>query len=348
MHNRNAGFIRTISFINEYVILKLTIKTLAFAVSAVAAAAAHAATQPQRPDNYPRKPVRLLVGIPPGGGIDTVARVVAQSLSEHWGQSMLVDNRTGAGGAIAMEIAAKSAPDGYTLLAGSVGTIASATPFKKVAFDTRKAYAPIIQMNSQPYVLAINPALPINTVSQLIAHAKRAPGALNYASTGVGSSSHLGMEFFKLAAGVDMVHVPYRGLGAAMIDVISGQIQLMFGAAIIVTPNVRSGKLKALAVGSLQRSPAYPMLPTVSESGLPGFEWVNSYAIFAPAATPMAIVSAINTAVGQVVGLPEVQKKLAADGVESVAPNTPAEFSDYFSQQVAKFVKFFRESGIKL
>src|SRR5258706_15317199 len=281
-------------------------------------------TYAQHPDRlaqpYPNKPVRLLVGIPPGGGIDIVARTIAQSLAERWGQTVLVDNRTGAGGAIAMDIAAQSAPDGYTLLAGSVGTIASATPLKKVAFDTRKAYAPIIQMNSQPYVLAINPALPINTVSQLIAHAKRAPGALNYASTGVGSSSHLGMEFFKLAAGVDMVHVPYRGLGAAMIDVISGQIQLMFGAAIIVTPNVRSGKLKALAVGSLQRSPAYPMLPTVSESGLAGFEWVNSYAIFAPAATPMAIVSAINTAVGAAVGLPRTLEEIPAGPALSRAP----------------------------
>jgi tripartite-type tricarboxylate transporter receptor subunit TctC len=234
---------------NEYVILKLTIKTLqvAFAVSAVAAAAAHAATQPQRPDNYPRKPVRLLVGIPPGGGIDTVARVVAQSLSEHWGQSVLVDNRTGAGGAIAMEIAAQSAPDGYTLLAGSVGTVASATPLKKVAFDTRKAYAPIIQMNSQPYVLAINPAL-----------------------------------------------------------------------------------------------------PTISESGLPGFEWSNSYALFAPAGTLPAIVLALNREVGEIVKLPDVQRKLAADGVEAVAPNSPAQFSDIFAREVAKFVKFFRESGIKL
>ena len=153
---------------DEYVVLKLKTLQVAF-VSAVAAAAAHAATQLQRPDNYPRKPVRLLVGIPAGGGIDTVARVVAQSLSEHWGQSVLVDNRTGAGGAIAMDIAAQSAPDGYTLLAGSVGTVASATPLKKVAFDTRTAFAPIFQMNSQPYVLAVNPSLPIITISQLFA-----------------------------------------------------------------------------------------------------------------------------------------------------------------------------------
>jgi tripartite-type tricarboxylate transporter receptor subunit TctC len=319
----------------------------AFTVVACVATAT-AAAQLQRPGNYPRKSVRLLVGIPPGGGIDTVARAVAQSLSERWGQSVLVDNRTGAGGAIAMEVAAQAASDGYTLLAGSVGTVATATPLKKVEFDTRKVYAPVIRMYSQPYVLAAEPSLPVTSVRELIAYAKSRPGTLNYASTGVGSASHLGMEFFKFNAGVDLVHVPYRGLGAAMIDVMSGQIQLLFGAAIIVTPNVRSGKLKALAVGSLQRSPAYPTLPTVSESGLPGFEWGNSYAIFAPAATPVATVFAINKAVGEVVGLPEVQKKFAADGVEPVAPNTFVEFRNYFAREIAKFEKFFRESGIKL
>ena len=297
---------------------------------------------------YPNKPIRMLVGIPPGGGIDIVARTIAQSLAERWGQTVLVDNRTGAGGAIAMELATQAAPDGYTLLAGSLSTIASATPLKKVTFDTRKAYAPIIQMNSQPYVLAINPSLPISTVRQLIAYAKRAPGALNYASTGIGSSSHLGMEFFKLAAGIDVVHVPYRGLGAAMVDVISGQIQLLFGAAIIVTPNVRSGKLKALAVGSLQRSPAYPALPTIAESGLPGFEWSNSYALFAPAGTLPAIVLALNREVGAIVHLPEVQKKLAADGVEAVAPNSPAQFSNIFAREVSKFEQFFKASDIRL
>jgi tripartite-type tricarboxylate transporter receptor subunit TctC len=311
-------------------------------------AAATAAAQHQQPGNYPRKSIRLLVGIPPGGGIDTVARAVAQSLAERWGQSVLVDNRTGAGGAIAMEVATQAAPDGYTLLAGSVGTVATATPLRKVEFDTRKVYAPVIRMYSQPYVLAAEPSLPVTSVRELIAYAKSRPGTLNYASTGVGSASHLGMEFFKFSAGVDLVHVPYRGLGPAMIDVMSGQIQLLFGAAIVVTPNVRSGNLKALAVGSLQRSPAYPTLPTVAESGLPGFEWGNSYALFAPAATPAAIVSVINRSVGQVVALPEVQKKLAADGVEPVAPNTPAEFRNYFTREIVKFEKFFRDSSIKL
>lgn len=320
----------------------------ALVVLTCAAALAHGEPLPKGRADYPNKPIRILAGIPPGGGVDIVARAVAQKLSERWGQSVLVDNRTGAGGAIAMELAAQAGADGYTLLAGSVGTIASATPLKKVAFDTRKAYAPILQMNSQPYVLAIEPSLPVNSVRELIAYAKNKPGALNYASTGVGSTSHLGMEFFKSVAGVDIVHVPYRGLGPAMIDVISGQIQLLFGAAIIITPNVRSGKLRALAVGSLRRSRAYPELPTISESGLPGFEWGNSYALFAPAGTSPAIVRALNREVGEIVNLPDVQKKLAADGVEPAAPNSPREFTDLFAREVVKVEKFLRTSGIKL
>lgn len=298
-------------------------------------------------DNYPRKSIRVLVGIPPGGGIDTVARAISQSLSERWAQSVIVDNRTGAGGAIAMEVAAQAAPDGYTLLAGSVGTVATATPLKKVAFDTRKAYAPVAQMFTQPYVLAAEPSLPVTSVRELIAYAKARPNALNYASTGIGSASHLGMEFFKSMAGIELVHVPYRGLGPAMVDVISGQIQLVFGAAIIVTPNVRSGRLRALATGGLKRSIAYPNIPTVAESGLPGFEWGNSYALFAPAATPEAIVAVLNREVGAITLLPEVQKKLAGDGVEPAAPNTPAECRAIFAREFARLEKFFKASGIK-
>ncbi len=298
-------------------------------------------------DNYPRKSIRVLVGIPPGGGIDTVARAIAQSLSERRGQSVIVDNRTGAGGAIAMEVAAQAAPDGYTLLAGSIGTVATATPLQKVNFDTRRAYAPVVQMYTQPYVLAAEPSLPVKSVRELIAFAKAKPGALNYASTGIGSASHLGMEFFKTMAGINLVHVPYRGLGPAMVDVISGQIQLVFGAAIIVTPNVRSGRLRALATGGMKRSLAYPEIPTVNESGLPGFEWVNSYALFAPIATPGEIVNALNREVGAIAALPEVQKKLAGDGIEPAAPNTPAQCRAIFEHEFARLEKFFRETGIK-
>ena len=314
-----------------------------FIALALLGTAAHAAST----GDYPRKSIRVLVGIPPGGGIDTVARAIGQVLSERWGQGVIVDNRTGAGGAIAMEVASQAAPDGHTLLGGSTGTVATATLLKKVAFDTRRAYAPIVQMYTQPYVLAAEPSLPLRSVRDLIAYAKAKPNGLNYASTGIGSASHLGMEFFKSMAGIELVHVPYRGLGPAMVDVISGQIQLVFGAAIIVTPNVRTGRLRALATGGTKRSMAYADIPTVAESGLPGFEWSNSYALFAPAAVPDGIVAKLNREISLIALLPEVQKKLAADGVEPAASNTPAECRVMFEREFARLEKFFRTSGIK-
>ena len=272
---------------------------------------------------------------------------IGQALSERWGQGVIIDNRTGAGGAIAMEVAAQAAPDGYTLLGGSTGTVATATLLQKVPFDTRRVYAPVLQMYTQPYVLAAEPSLPVKSVRELIAYAKARPNALNYASTGIGSASHLGMEFFKSMAVISLVHVPYRGLGPAMVDVISGQIQLVFGAAIIVTPNVRTGRLRALATDGAKRSIAYPEIPTVAESGLPGFEWSNSYALFAPAAVPADIVAKLNREVGAIALLPEVQKKLAGDGVEPAAANTPSECRAIFEREFARLEKFFRTSGIK-
>ncbi len=310
----------------------------------VAVGAVHAAAA----DNYPRKPIRVLVGLPPGGGVDTVARAIGHGLSERWGQGVIVDNRTGAGGTIVMEVAAQAAPDGYTLYASSVVTVATATPLGKVAFDTRKVYAPVVQMYVQPYVLAAEPSLPVKSVRELIAYAKARPGTLNYASTGIGTASHLGMEFFQSQAGINLVHVPYRGLGPAMIDVIGGQIQLVFGAAIIVTPNVRAGRLRGLATGGINRSLAYPDIPTVAESGLPGFEWGSSYALFAPAATPEEIIARLNREVSSVARLPEVQKKLAGDGVDPAAPNTPEECRAIFAREFARMEKIFRTSGIKL
>ena len=298
--------------------------------------------------SYPARPVRILVGIPPGGGVDVLARAVAYKLSERWGQSVIVDNRTGAGGAIAMELVAQASADGYTLLAGSTGTIATASVLKKVAFDTRRAYAPVIEMNSQPYLLVVGPSLKVNSVKELIAIAKSRPGALNYASTGVGSGSHLGMELFKYMAGVDIVHVPYKGLVAAMIDVTGGQIQLALGAALTLSPFVKNGRIKALATGGSRRSQAYPDLPTVADSGLPGFERSNSYAVFAPAATAPAIVQALNREISRILTLPDVQEKFAADGAEPAMPNTPAQFKDAYSKEVAKWEKFFKATGIKI
>ena len=303
---------------------------------------AHAAS-----GDYPTRPIRMIAGIPPGEGVDIVARAVAQKLTEQWGSPVIVDNRTGAGGALAMELVKQAAPNGYTILAGSVGTIATATPLKKVDFDTRTALAPIVQMNSQPYVFAINPTLPVNSVGELIAYAKARPGKLNYASNGVGSTSYVGMEFFKYMAGVEIVNVSYRGLALAMVDVASNQIQMMIGAALVISPNVKGGRIKALAVGSASRSRSFPGVPTVAESGLPGFEWTNSYALFAPAGTPRPIIALWNREAARIVNAPEVEKKLSADGVEPAAPNTPEEFSAAFRRNVDNLDKFFRNSGIK-
>ena len=326
-----------------------SIQRAAFILFACVATSVYAQQKPvQLPAGYPNKPLRMVVGIPPGGGADIVSRVVAQKLAERWGQPVIVDNRTGAGGGLAMGIVAQSAADGYTFLVGSVVTIASATPLGKVTFDTQNVFSPVIKMNSQPYVLAIAPSLPVNSVKELITYARRMPGKLNYASTGVGSTSQLGMELFKSMAGVDIVHVPYRGLSLAMVDLMGGQIQLMLGAAIIITPNVRTGKLKALAVSSDKRARVLPNLPTISESGLAGFEWSNSYALFAPAGTPPVIVLALNREVGEIVRLASVQSKLAADGVDVVAANSPKEFKEIFESEVDKIKKLLEKSGIRL
>ena len=323
---------------------------LAVALASLIVSSAAQAAQPvaKGVEGYPSRPLRIVVGIPPGGGVDTVARAVAQKLTERWDRTVVVENRTGAGGGIAMEVAAQANPDGHTILAGSVVTVATATLLKKVPFDTRQVYAPIIQTQTQPYVLAIENGLPVSSVKELIAYAKNRPGLLNYASTGTASGSHLGMEFFKLMAGVDLVHVPYRGLGPAMIDLIAGQIQTLMGAAIIVMPNVRTGKLRALAVGSAKRAAAYPEIPTVAESGLPGYEWSNSYAFFAPLATPAPIVALLNREIGEIVHLPDVQKKLAADGVEALPPNSPEQFKAKFAEEYDKLDRFFKTSKLRL
>ena len=322
------------------------IKLIFIAVTLSVSVSVHAQVT-QLTSNYPSKPVRLIVPNTPGGGIDITARLVAQKLAERFGRPFVVDNRAGAGGIIAMELVARANPDGYTLLVGTGTTMATATALKKVDFDTRNAYVPVVEMISQPYLLTVAPAFPVATVKELIAYAKSRPGTINYASSGVGSGSHMGLELFKYTAGVDMVHVPYKGLAPAMIDVTGGQIQLLFGAAITLAPFVKSGRLKALAVGSARRSPSYPDLPTIAESGLPGFERSNSYSLFATAATPAAVVASVNREVGAIFKLPEVQDKLAAEGAEAAAPNSPAEFKAKYAAEVAVWEKFFKTTGIK-
>src|SRR5512144_2335881 len=265
--------------------------------------------------DYPTKPIRIVVPFPPGGATDLLARAVAQRLTEKWGQAVLVDNRPGAGGNIGSELVAKSAPDGYTLEMGTVGTHSiNASLYAKMPYDHVKDFVPIILVAGVPNVLVVNPALPVNSVQELVAYAKANPGKLNFASSGNGTSIHLSGELFKVMAGVQMTHVPYKGSAPALQDLIGGQVQLMFDNLPPSLPQIKAGKLRALAVTTATRSPALPDLPTIAESGLPGFEASSWFGIVAPAGTPPAIVAKLNAEVAKWLASPEAQEKLLALG----------------------------------
>lgn len=304
---------------------------------------ASAQTQPR----YPVKPVRLLVGFAPGGGSDILSRTVGQKLTERWGQPVVTDNRAGAGGTIAMELAAKAAPDGYTLLIVSGSQLTNASLVTRVPYDILTTFAPITQMTSQPYVLLAHPSLPVKSVKELIALAKSKPGALNYGSSGTGSSAHLGMELLKDMAKIDMVHIPYKGSGQAMIDLLSGQVQLLLGSAVSAMPQVKAHRLKALGVTSAKRSSLLPDLPAIAEAGLPGYSVVGWYGIVAPARTPPAIVEYVNQQIAQILGSTDIQEKFAADGVQA-ASSTPAQFRETIAHEIEKWTKLVAASGMKL
>ncbi len=300
---------------------------------------------PGQPGGYPAKPIRLLVGNAPGGGIDITARAVALKLTERWGRSVVVDNRPGASGLIAMDMAAQAVPDGYTLLVTSGSLIASAGVQNKVRFDVREAYAPITQLTTVAYMLMVTASLPVNTVTELIAYAKARPGALSYGSSGVGGAGHLAGELFSSMAGVKIVHVPYKGGGLVLADMISGQVQMGFTATISGMPHVRSGKLKVLGVTSLKRTRAFPEVPTISEAGVPGFELVNWYGIFAPAATPPAIVAALHREIAQSLSTPEVQAAFAKDGADATPSATPQQFGVLLAKEIETWRRLVKLPG---
>ena len=308
-------------------------------------APAFAELEPARPGGYPVKPIRLLVGNAPGGGIDITARAVGQKLTERWGRSVVVDNRPGASGLIAMDMAAQAVPDGYTLLVISGSLIASAGVQNKVRFDVRKAYAPITQLTTVAYMLMVTASLPVNTVRELIAYAKARPDALSYGSSGVGGAGHLAGELFSSMAGVKMVHVPYKGGGLVLADMISGQVQVGFTATISGMPHVRSGKLKALGVTSLKRAQAFPEVQTIAEAGVPGFELVNWYGIFAPAATPPAIIAALHREIAHSLGTPEVQMAFAKDGAEATPSAAPQQFGALLAKEIDNWQKLVKLPG---
>jgi tripartite-type tricarboxylate transporter receptor subunit TctC len=308
-------------------------------------AVACAQPTPGQPGGYPAKPIRLLVGNAPGGGIDITARAVGQKLTERWGRSVVVDNRPGASGLIAMEVAAQAAPDGYTLLVTSGSLIASAGVQNKVRFDVRKAYAPITQLTTVAYMLMVTASLPVNTVTELIAYAKARPDALSYGSSGIGGAGHLAGELFCSLAGVKIVHVPYKGGGLVLADMIGGQVQMGFTATISGMPHVRSGKLKALGVTSLKRAHAFPEVPTISEAGVPGFELVNWYGIFAPAATPPAIIAALHREIAQSLSTREVQAAFAKDGADATPSATPHEFGVLLAREIDNWRRLVKLPG---
>lgn len=295
--------------------------------------------------HYPAKAVRIIVGYPPGGPTDVVARLVAQKLTESWGQQVLVDNRPGASGMIGAELAARAAPDGHTLLVVPVTYAVTPSLFTKMSYDAEKDLAAVAQLAAAPFILVVHPTLPVKTVTDLVALARSRPGQLNYASASTGGMPHLAGELFNTMTGVKMTHIPYKGAAPATTDLLSGQVSLMFNNMLSAMPQVKAGRLRAIAVTSLKRSSAAPGLPSIAET-VKGYEASGWYGAFAPATTPSSLVTRINGDMNRAMKLPEVMQRLAGDGVEAVG-STPEQFAAYLKQEIAKWGKVVKASGAR-
>lgn len=310
---------------------------------AVAAAGSAALAQ-----DYPAKPVRLIVPFPPGGGNDTIARLIGQKLAPVLGQQVLVDNRPGAGGTIGAELAAKAPADGYTLfLAGVASHGINPNLRKKLPYDPVRDFNGVSLIASAPLLVVVHPSLPVKTVKQLIALAKARPGAINFASNGAGGSSHLAVELFKMMTGTDMVHVPYKGLSSALTDLLSGQVQVMFSSAVAMLPQVRAGRLRAIAMTGNKRSPAIPDIPTVAEAGVPGYETGSWYGIVVPARTPRPVIERLGREVAAITRSPEISGRLTAEAVIPVG-STPDEFDAYIRKELARWARVIAAAKITL
>ena len=295
-------------------------------------------------DDYPNKAVRFISPFSPGGGTDTVGRLLALRLGEQMGRTFVVDNRSGADGIVGTEMGARAPADGYTLLVANLGTFCLLPSLRKVAYDPLKDYAPITQTTASSTVLVVNPALAVGTVKELVALAKAKPGQLNYGASSTATA--LPMEMLKQMAGIDVRHVPYKGTGPALIGIIGGEVQVMFGGAINTVLQVKNGKLRALAVAGDSRARALPDVPMIAESGYPGFEANSWNGIVAPAGTPRAIVNKLNAAIARVLQSPELQASMIADGAEPVS-NSPEQFTAYIRACHAKWAKVIRTTGLK-
>jgi tripartite-type tricarboxylate transporter receptor subunit TctC len=309
--------------------------------AALSCAAVHAQT-------YPTKPVRMVVPFPAGGATDIVGRLIAQKLSESWGHQVVVDNRGGAGGTIGSDYAAKQPPDGYTLLIGTSSTHAVAPSlYSKLPYDPARDFAPVTLIANATILLAVHPSLPAKNVRELIAIAKKQPNALSFASSGNGGISHLVGEQFKSLAGIQMLHVPYKGDSPALVDLVAGQVHLMFGTAVSFLPYVQNGRLHALAVTNPKRSPIVPNVPTVAESGLPGFEALQWFGVFAPAGASRDLVNKLNADIVRALKLPDVRERMTALGAEVVG-STPEQFAGFVKADTAKWAKVVKASGARI
>jgi tripartite-type tricarboxylate transporter receptor subunit TctC len=296
---------------------------------------------------FPSKPLRMIVPFPPGGATDITGRYVAQKLGEALGQQALTDNRPGANGTIGLELAAKAPADGHTLVIGQTGNLAISVGLTKVNYDPARDFAPISLVIASPHALAVHPSLPARSLKDVISLARAKPGQLNYASTGSGSAGHLGMELFKKATRIDLLHVPYKGAAPGLTDLVAGHVTLMFTSALSTAHFQKSGKVRVLAVGSLQRSPSLPAVPTIAESGYPGFEINSWWGILGPAAIPKDIVVRLNSEIAKLMATPDARERIAALGAD-IMTSTPEQFAAYIKSEQVKWGQAIKDTGARV
>jgi tripartite-type tricarboxylate transporter receptor subunit TctC len=311
-------------------------------VAALLAASLPAAAQ----NNYPNKSVRFVVPFAPGGGTDIIGRIIAQALSEALGQPVVVDNRGGAGSTLGTEIVAKSPADGYTLLFGNISLAFNATLYQKLSYDAQRDLAPITLAAVQPNIVVINPALPAKNLREFIDFARANPGKYNYASAGVGSGTHLAAELLKMLTRINLVHIPYKGTGPALNDLVGGQVNMMVSTFASALPHVKSGRLRALGVTTTKRSPAAPEVATLIEGGVAGFDYSTWYGVFAPRGTPKPIIDRLHATTHKVLARDEIRSRLDSQGVDPIV-NSPAEFAAYLKSETDKWGKVVRATGAK-
>jgi tripartite-type tricarboxylate transporter receptor subunit TctC len=302
------------------------------------------ACRAQNAASYPAKPIRMVIALAPGGGVDTSGRLLGQKFTDAWGQQVVAENRPGAGGTIATELVARAAPDGYTLLMQSMSHAITPALYK-LPYDTIRDFAPVSLFVQSPSILVVHPSLPVKSVKELIAFTKKHPNEILFSSSGVGSGQHLAMELLNRMAGLQLVHIPYKGTAPSILDLVAGRVSVTSASAISTMPHVRAGRLRALAVSSAKRSPSVPELPTIAEAGVPGFAVDQWYALFAPAGTPKEVIAKLYAEIAKTVANPETRQRLLSMGLDPVGM-PPEEFTEYVKTETVKWGKLVHEAGI--